>query len=183
MMNVLLLASASAFIVAPSPSVSVVAMHRNSVPLMGIQADLKVRMKTAMKAKAKEELQAVRLINSAFTTKTKEAGVDELSDDEAIAVLAKLAKMRKESIEMYEKAGAADRAAGEKFELDLIEEYLPAKADEATTRAWIADAITEVCPDGPDKKMMGKVMGALNKAHGGEFDNKSASGWVKEMLG
>ena len=149
---------------------------------MGIQADLKERMKTAMKAKAKEELQVVRLINSALTTKTKEDGIEELSDDAAIAVLAKLAKMRKESIEMYEKAGADDRAAGEKFELALIEAYLPAKADEETTRAWIAAAIAEVCPDGPDKKMMGKVMGALNKAHGGEFDNKSASGWVKEML-
>lgn len=39
-----------------------------------------------------------------------------------------------------------------------------------------------MCPDGPDKKLMGKVMGALNKAHGGEFDNKQASGWVKEAL-
>lgn len=49
-------------------------------------------------------------------------------------------------------------------------------------RSWITDAIAESCPDGANMKMMGKVMGALNKAHGGEFDNKDASVWVKEML-
>jgi hypothetical protein len=50
-------------------------------------------------------------------------------------------------------------------------ECVPAAADEATVRGWIAEAIAEVCPDGPDKKLMGKVMGALMKKHrrqGGE---------------
>ena len=49
-------------------------------------------------------------------------------------------------------------------------------------RGWIAEAIAEVCPDGPDKKLMGKVMGALMKAHKGEFDGKEANKWVGEML-
>ena len=55
-------------------------------------------------------------------------------------------------------------------------------ADEATVRGWIADAVSEACPDGPDKKLMGKVMGALMKAHKGEFDGKQANHWVKEAL-
>ena len=149
-----------------------------------IQASMKTRMKLAMKKgpDGKAELGAVRLINAALTTKQKEDGMDELPDDMAITVLKKLAKMRKESIEMYEKAGAGDKADDEKFELALIEEYLPAMAGEADVRGWIAEAIAAECPDGPDKSKMGKVMGALNKAHGGEFDNKDASGWVKEML-
>lgn len=148
-----------------------------------IQAGLKERMKTAMKAKAAQELSTVRLILAAFTNAQKETGIETLEDEECINVLTKLAKMRKESIEMYTKAGAADKAESEKFELALIEEYLPTLADEATVRGWIQAAIAEVCPDGPDKKQMGKVMGALNKAHKGEFDNKEAGVWVKEMLG
>lgn len=148
-----------------------------------IQAGLKERMKTAMKAKAAQELSTVRLILAAFTNAQKETGIETLEDEQCINVLTKLAKMRKESIEMYTKAGAADKAESEKFELALIEEYLPTLADEATVRGWIQAAIAEVCPDGPDKKQMGKVMGALNKAHKGEFDNKEAGVWVKEMLG
>ena len=165
----------------PEPAAAPVAAAAPAVA-EGIQAALKERMKVAMRAKAKQELAAVRLINSAMTTKQKEAGLDALDDDAAIAVLTKLGKMRKESIEMYKTAGAEDKVADEQFELDLIQEYLPAMADEASVRGWISEAIVEQCPDGPDKKLMGKVMGALNKAHGGEFDNKDASGWVKEML-
>ena len=148
-----------------------------------IQAGLKDRMKTAMKSKAAQELSTVRLILAAFTNAQKETGIETLEDEQCINVLTKLAKMRKESIEMYTKAGAADKAESEKFELALIEEYLPTMADEVTVRGWIQAAIAEVCPDGPDKKQMGKVMGALNKAHKGEFDNKEAGVWVKEMLG
>ena len=75
-----------------------------------------------------------------------------------------------------------EAAEAERFELAMLEEYLPAMADEETVRGWIADAIAEVCPAGPDKKLMGKVMGALMKAHKGEFDGKIANKWVGEML-
>jgi len=170
----------------PSRCATLASQSRLVAPIVaseGIQAALKERMKAAMKAKSKQELGAIRLALSAMTTKGKEDGQEELSDAQAIAVLTKLGKMRKESIEMYEKAGEAEKAEAERFELTLIEEYLPAMAEEATVKGWISEAISEVCPNGPDKKMMGKVMGALNKAHGGEFDNKDASQWVREMLG
>ena len=149
----------------------------------GIQSALKLRMTAAMKggAERKQELQAIRLMVSAMTTKQKEDGVETLSDEKAQEALAKLAKMRKESIEMFEKGGNKEAAEAERFELTLLEEYLPAMADEATVRGWIATAIEEACPDGPDKKLMGKVMGALMKAHKGEFDGKVANKWVGEM--
>ena len=83
---------------------------------------------------------------------------------------------------MYASAGKDEAADKERFELAILEEYLPTMADEATVRAWIATAIEEACPDGPDKKLMGKVMGALMKAHKGEFDGKVANKWVAEML-
>ena len=83
---------------------------------------------------------------------------------------------------MYEKAGKDEAAAKERFEFNLIQEYLPEMADEATVRGWIDEAVKVACPDGPDKKLMGKVMGALMKAHKGEFDGKRANVWVKEAL-
>jgi len=131
---------------------------------------------------AKAELGAVRLMVSAMKTKEKEDGIEALTDEAAQAVLAKLAKMRKESIEMFADAGKVEAADKERYELAILEEYLPSMADEATVRGWIATAIEEVCPDGPDKKLMGKVMGALMKSHKGEFDGKVANKWVGEML-
>ena len=119
---------------------------------------------------------------SAMKTKEKEDGIEALTDEAAQAVLAKLAKMRKESIEMFADAGKVEAADKERYELAILEEYLPSMADEATVRGWIATAIEEVCPDGPDKKLMGKVMGALMKSHKGEFDGKVANKWVGEML-
>ena len=149
-----------------------------------IQAQIKQRMKTAMKGgpDAKKELSAVRLMVAAMETRQKEENLESLSDEQAQAVLSKLAKMRKESIAMFEDGGKAEAAAAEQFELTILQEYLPTMADEATVRVWIGEAIAEACPDGADKKMMGKVMGALMRAHKGEFDGKAANKWVGEML-
>merc|ERR1712048_266512 len=129
-------------------------------------------MKSAMREKKKDELLAIRGLLAALQTKAKEDGKDSLDDATAQTVLSKLTKQRQESIEMYEQAGKDDMAAKEKTELALIREYLPTMADEATLRGWIADAVKEACPDGPDPKLMGKVMGALMAAHKGEFDGK-----------
>jgi len=195
----LLCPAASAFVVGPAIGrpgtphqtvcgllrpVSDLSMNGDSSSPGSIQEQLKARMKTAMKAGpgGKAELSAVRLMVAALTTKSKEDGVEALADDAAVAALSKLAKMRKESIEMFEGAGKTDMADAEKFELAILEEYLPAMADEATVRGWIATAIETACPDGPDKKLMGKVMGALMKEHKGEFDGKEANKWVAEML-
>ena len=149
-----------------------------------IQAQIKQRMKTAMKGgpDAKKTLSAVRLMVAAMETRQKEENLESLSDEQAQAVLSKLAKMRKESIAMFEGGGKAEAAAAEQFELTILQEYLPTMADEATVRVWIGEAIAEACPDGADKKMMGKVMGALMKAHKGEFDGKEANKWVGDML-
>ena len=58
----------------------------------------------------------------------------------------------------------------------------PLKFEELGGFDMIAEAITSVCGDTPDKSKMGQVMGALMKAHRGEFDGKVANGWVKDML-
>lgn len=163
------------------PSHRPVAARANS-PAMGLQVDLSARMKAAMKSGDKETLSTLRMVVAAMQTKQKEGGDAELSDADALAVLAKLAKMRKESIDMFEQGGKQAAADKEKAELELIEAYLPSMADEATVKGWIGEAIAAVCPDGPDKSQMGKVMGSLMASHKGQFDGKAASKWVAEAL-
>jgi uncharacterized protein YqeY len=88
-----------------------------------------------------------------------------------------MAKMRNESIAMFEKGGASERAAAERAELALIEQWLPSMASEEQVREWVKDVIKEVGPDN-----MGKVMGALMKAHKAEVDGSMAQKIVKEEL-
>ena len=101
----------------------------------GVQARIKQRMMTAMKggADAKKELSAVRLMVAAMETRQKEENLEALSDEQAQGVLSKLAKMRKESIVMFEGGGKAEAAAVEHYELAILQEYLPTMADEATS--------------------------------------------------
>ena len=103
----------------------------------GIQAQIKQRMMTAMKGgpDAKKELSAVRLMVAAMETRQKEENLESLSDEQAQAVLSKLAKMRKESIVMFEGGGKAEAAEVEHYELAILQEYLPTMADEVTSLA------------------------------------------------
>ena len=90
-------------------------------------------------------------------------------------------RARKESIEAFEGAGRTEQADAEKAELALIQTYLPSLADEATTRAWVEAAIAESGVS--DVKQVGKVMGALMKAHKGEVDAGIAKKLAAQILG
>ncbi|KAJ8602108.1 hypothetical protein CTAYLR_001595 [Chrysophaeum taylorii] len=145
-----------------------------------ISEEVNSGMKAAMKAKDKAAVTTLRLIKSGLASAAKDAGVEALEDADAVKVLRKLAKMREESIEMYEKAGEAgvERLDAEKAELAVIERWLPALADEATIRAWV-QAILDQTDGAPNK---GKVMGALMKEHGEDLDGKVAQKIVAEMI-
>lgn len=78
---------------------------------------------------------------------------------------------------MYEKAGATDRADAERAELEVIGRWLPSMASQEQVREWVQEAIAEVGPEN-----MGKVMGALMKAHKAEVDGAMAQRIVKEEL-
>jgi hypothetical protein len=149
---------------------------------MALQQDLEERMRAAMKAGDKATLSTMRMVVAAVTTKSKESGAA-LSDADALSVLAKLAKMRKESIGMFEAGGKMEAAAKEREELKIIEAYLPTLAGEAVVKGWIDEAIVAACGDEPpDKTKMGAVMSKLMMMHKGEFDAKEASRWVTEAL-
>eukprot|EP00546_Thalassionema_frauenfeldii_P010711 CAMPEP_0178923238 /NCGR_PEP_ID=MMETSP0786-20121207/16606_1 /TAXON_ID=186022 /ORGANISM="Thalassionema frauenfeldii, Strain CCMP 1798" /LENGTH=178 /DNA_ID=CAMNT_0020597707 /DNA_START=1831 /DNA_END=2364 /DNA_ORIENTATION=+ len=149
--------------------------HRRTLELRSIASEVTEEMKAAMKAKDTTTLGTIRLIRSAFANAQIEFKTDELTDEQAQTVLRKMAKMRQESIDMFSKGGAEDRADAERAELAVIERWLPKLADEEQTREWALAAIEAVGGDN-----MGKVMGALMKDHKGELDGNMAQKLVKE---
>lgn len=146
---------------------------------MPISDDVMTQLKAAMKARDKARVAGLRSIRAALLNEAKATGTD-VSDAKAIEVLRRLAKQRKESIEAYDAGGRAELAAEERSELEVIEGFLPSLADEATTRAWVAEAIASSGAAGP--RDMGRVMGALMKAHKGEIDGGLANRIARELL-
>ena len=148
-----------------------------------IRDDIKAATITAMKAKDKERTATLRQISA----KIKDRDIEERNsgkeiDDDALvtSVLQKMAKQRRESIEMYAQGGRDELAAKEQAELDLIEEFLPQMMSEAETQAAIEAIKTET--GASSMKDMGAVMGALKAKHGAVLDGKLASGLVKAAL-
>jgi uncharacterized protein YqeY len=148
---------------------------------MALVEQVSEQLKDAMRARDKVRVQALRGIRAAFLEALKSGQYDgELPDEDAIGLLRRLAKQRRESIEAYQAGGRDDLVEQEQGELAIIEDFLPKLADEATTRAWVQAAIAKTGASGPGD--MGKVMGALMKAHKGDLDGKLANQLVRELL-
>ena len=135
-------------------------------------------IKEAMKARAEARLRALRNIKSAFLLLDTAGG--NVSDDDRVKALQKMAKQRKDSIEIFEKEGRNDLADREKEELVVIEEFLPAQLSEADIEARVKAIIAETGAAG--MKDLGKVMPAAMKAMGGQADGKLISETVKRLL-
>lgn len=148
-----------------------------------IRDDIKAATIAAMKAGEKDRTAALRQISA----KIKDRDIEErtsgkaIPDDElVVSVLQKMAKQRRESIEMYEGGGRQELADKEKAELAVIEEFLPQMMDEAATRAAIEAIKAET--GASSMKDMGTVMAELKARHGAVLDGKLASGLVKAAL-
>lgn len=138
-------------------------------------------MKTALKAGEKERLGVIRLMISAMKSADMEPGAKGPIDDAGIiAVLTKMVKQRRDSIEQFTNGGRPELAAKEAAEIVVIEGYLPKQMDDAGTKAVIAKAIADTGAAGP--KDMGKVIGALKAQYAGQIDFGKASALVKAML-
>lgn len=137
-------------------------------------------MKDALKSRDTARLGALRGIRAAFLNEMKKDGSETLSDEVCVGVLRRLEKQRRESIEAFEQAGRDDRAAAERAELAVIQEFLPQLADEATTRAWVRAAVDATGAASP--KDVGRVMGAVMKEHKGEVDGSLARRLAQELL-
>jgi Uncharacterized conserved protein len=148
-----------------------------------IRDDIKAATIAAMKAGEKDRTAALRQISA----KIKDRDIEErtsgkaIPDDElVVSVLQKMAKQRRESIEMYEGGGRQELADKEKAELAVIEEFLPRMMDEAETKAAIEAIKAET--GASSMKDMGTVMAELKARHGAVLDGKLASGLVKAAL-
>ncbi|KPF65127.1 GatB/YqeY domain-containing protein [Porphyrobacter sp. AAP60] len=148
-----------------------------------IRDDIKAATITAMKAGEKDRTAALRQISA----KIKDRDIEErtsgkvIPDDElVVSVLQKMAKQRRESIDMYVSGGRDELAAVERAELAVIEEFLPQMMDEAATRAAIESIKAET--GASSIKDMGTVMAELKARHGAVLDGKLASGLVKAAL-
>ncbi len=136
-------------------------------------------MKTAMKAREAERLAALRLLLAAV----KQREVDErvtLDDAGVIAVVEKMIKQRKDSIAQYEKAARQDLADKEKYEISVIEAYLPKQMSQQEVEAAVAQAVSQSGAKSPAD--MGKVMGVLKPMLAGRADMGKVSALVKARL-
>lgn len=146
---------------------------------MTLKTQIQDDVKDAMRARDKERLGALRLLSAAI----KQIEVDtreELDDAGVLAVLDKMSKQRRESLEQYEKAGRDDLAAKERFELEVIAHYLPEPLSSDEIAALVDEAIASTGAAGMQD--MGKVMGQLKPQVQGRADMKALSGLVRERL-
>ena len=146
---------------------------------MSLKAQLTDDMKTAMKSGEKDRLGVIRLVLAAIKQKEVDERI-EMTDPLVLAVLEKMVKQRKDSISQYEAAAREDLAAIERYELGIIEAYLPAKMDEAAILAEIDKAMAATgAASGAD---IGKLMGVLKPALAGQADMGLVSKLVKQKL-
>jgi uncharacterized protein YqeY len=146
---------------------------------MTLKEQITEDMKSAMRAKEAERLGTIRLLLAAI----KQREVDErISVDDAaiIAIIEKLIKQRKDSIEQFQKAGRTDLVDQESKELAILQAYMPAQLSAVEVQSAIQKVIADLGASGPQD--MGKVIGALKAQLAGKADMGMVSGLVKAAL-
>jgi uncharacterized protein len=131
--------------------------------------------RTAMKARERDKVSALRLVVDALQQDAK------LGKGDEIAVLQRERKKRVEAAEVYEGAGRAEQAAAERFEATLIEGYLPAQLSDEELDGLVAEAVEET--GASEQKQMGQVMSAVMPKVAGRADGKRVSAAVRMKLG
>jgi len=148
---------------------------------MSLEKKINDSLKEAMKAKEEGKLRALRAIKSAILlAKTAEGAGEDLSEDEEMKILTKMAKQRRDSLEIFEKENRPELAAKEKEELEVISTFLPEQISEEDLRKHLSDLVAQT--GASSMKDMGKVMGMASKALAGKADGKAISNIVKELL-
>ena len=148
-----------------------------------LTAQIRQDMVAAMKAREELKLSVVRSMITAFTNELVAKGkkpTDQLSDEDALIVLKRLAKQRTDSAEQFEKGGRAELAEKERLERLIIETYLPAKAPREAIENAVREKMLEMKIT--DKSGAGKLMGAVMKALGGNADGNDVKAVVAELL-
>jgi uncharacterized protein len=136
---------------------------------------------TAMKAKDKLALEAIRAAKTAFVLARSEKGADSvLTGDEELKIIQKLVKQRRESAVIYKEQNRMDLYEKEVIEADVLEKYLPAKMTDEELTAVVREIIARV--GAKSAAEMGKVMGVASKELAGRADGRDISAKVKQLL-
>lgn len=139
-------------------------------------------IKKAMLARDKVALEALRGIKKEFLeAKTAKGSDGTLPDEQAVKILQKMVKQRKESARIFSEQNRQDLADTELAEVAVIDQYLPAQMSDAELETIIAAIIAEVGATGPQD--MGKVMGVATRQLAGKAEGRAISEKVKELLG
>ncbi len=150
-----------------------------------MRAKISAAMKTAMLEKEADRLSTLRLISAAIKDRDialrGEGNHDGVNDSDILAILAKMVKQRHDSVAQYDAANRKDLADRERFEIKVIEEYLPKKLSEDEVKTAVQKAITAVGAE--SIRDMGRVMGILKSNYAGQMDFGKAGGAVKQLLG
>ncbi|NOY71105.1 MAG: GatB/YqeY domain-containing protein [Gammaproteobacteria bacterium] len=136
-------------------------------------------MKAAMRAKDKPRLGVIRLMLAAIKQREVDDRI-ELNDEQVLTILDKMVKQRRDSIIQFEAADRQDLANQEKYELTIIQEYLPAALSTTELQTIITETITAT--GATSVKDMGQVMGRLKPKIQGRCDMGEASKIVKQQL-
>ncbi len=147
---------------------------------MTLKARISDDMKNAMRAKDSARLGAIRLLLSAIKQREVDERI-EVSDTQVVEAIEKMLKQRRDSISQYEAANRHDLADVEKFEVSVLQEYLPQALNEDEVNAIIEQAIADTGAAGI--KDMSKVMAAVKPQVVGRADMGKISGLIKSRLG
>ncbi|QES89991.1 GatB/YqeY domain-containing protein [Rhizosphaericola mali] len=148
---------------------------------MSLEQNIMVELKEAMKSKDEATLRALRAIKAEIIKAKVEPGANgEITPEAEIKLLAKMAKERRDSAELYETQNRPELAAKEKEEIAVIEKFLPKQLSQEELDAEISAIIAQVGATSPAD--MGKVMGVASKSLAGKADGRAISTTVKSLL-
>jgi uncharacterized protein YqeY len=146
---------------------------------MSLKQQISDDMKAAMRAKETARLGVIRLLLAALKQREVDERI-ELTDADVIAIIEKMLKQRRDSIAQYEAAGRQELADVEKFEIGVLQTYMPQALSDEEIAAAVAEAIATTAAAGPQD--MGKVMGLLKPKLAGRADMGKVSGLIKARL-
>jgi uncharacterized protein YqeY len=146
---------------------------------MSLKQQISEDMKTAMRAKDSARLGTIRLLQAAIKQREVDTRI-ELTDADITAVIDKMIKQRRDSITQFEAAGRTELAEGEKFEIGVLQAYMPQQMSAEEIEAAVATAIAASGAAGPQD--MGKVMALLKPQLAGRADIGQVSAAVKAKL-
>ncbi|SDB98166.1 hypothetical protein SAMN05421734_103244 [Pelagirhabdus alkalitolerans] len=147
---------------------------------MSLLDHLNQDMKQAMRNREKQKLSVIRMVKASLQNEAIKLGKEELSEEEELTVLARELKQRKDSLREFEEAGREDLVENLRFEIDVLQVYMPKQLTTEELEEIVLETIKEV--NATSKQEMGKVMGALMPKVKGKADGTEVKTLVQKHL-